>query len=73
MRDLCSTIFLFFMAIKAAIKIINVTPLIIAFNKGKNENNGVFVLGKKYKIATAIGITTEKKIISDVYFEGFME
>jgi hypothetical protein len=41
-------------------------PFKQAFNKGKKEKRVVSVLGKRYKIATAIGITKERKMISDL-------
>ena len=59
--------FLFFIAKNAAIKTKNVVPFKQAFNKGKKEKRVVSVFGKRYKVATAIGITKERKMISALY------
>lgn len=54
------------MAKNAAINTKKVVPLMQAFSNGKKEKRVVSVLGKRYKIATAIGMTTERKMISDL-------
>lgn len=54
------------MAKNAAINTKKVVPLIQALSNGKNEKTVVSVFGKMYKIATAIGMTTERKMISDL-------
>lgn len=58
--------FFFLMATKAKHSTKNVVPFKQAFNKGKNENNVVSVLGKIYNTAIVTGVTIERKMISDL-------